>query len=78
MRMDDQTEGEDAVEDGVRTRARRCRCANHGNETCAEQAFECPVVRAMGTRWFRKLGGVINRTLVDCYIPSHAVIVVVE
>jgi len=36
MRMDDQTEGKYAVKDGMRTRAGRCRCANHGNETRAE------------------------------------------
>lgn len=68
MRMNDQAEGEDAVKDGIRARAGRSRSANHGNETCAEQPFECPVVRAMRSGRFRELGGVVDRTLEDRWL----------
>src|SRR5258708_20737683 len=68
--MDDQAKGQDAIKDRVRTRASRSRGTNHGNETWAEQALESPVVRGMGTGWFRKLGGVVDRTLVDGFHRS--------
>lgn len=65
VRMDDQAERQHAVQDRVRTRARRRRRANHGDQTRAEEPLERPVVRAVRARRLRELGGVVDRALVD-------------
>ena len=70
VRMDDEREREDAVEDGVRARAGRDRRAEQGDEARAEQTFKRPVVRAMRAGRRGERGRVVNRALVDCYCRS--------